>query len=676
MTSFTTRAGQGMASRSGWMPRTVAAALLCAFTCSALAGKPVLVGPPARALTDPATLVSPSRPNAGPLPVADLHAIPEVLDAAWTPDGKQLVLAASLSGRMNLWTLAVPGGTPSRLTTSDERQWGISVSPDGRHVLFNQDHGGAEVFDLYAAPIAGGEQVNLTNTPDASESGAKYAPDGKSIAFASRGRTEASNNIAMMALDTRKIRLLTHETSTEMQWAVVGFAPNGRHLYANRADVRQSVSAIWRIDVSDGKAEPVKVAADAAYVSATAVSPDGRHLAVTMEGAAGRKQAGLLDLDEGRLRVLQDDEWEQHAGQFSPDGKQLLFVRQEDGRDVVLLHDVARATSSRLPLPEGINSDWFGKQPSFSPDGRRLLFPHQAGGTPLDYWTLDLGTKALSPATRLLPPAMANAALTQTRIVHYRSADGTVISAVLWMPFNLPRDGKAPAVVIPHGGPTGQTEDRFDVTAAALSSRGYVVIAPNPRGSTGYGRAFVEANRGDLGGGDLEDYVAATDFLVASGYVDRARIGITGISYGGYMTLLALGKTPGVWAAGVQICGITNWISIYERGSPVLRDYLQGLMGDPVKDKAVYEVASPLTYLQNYRAPLLSLQGENDPRVPRYEADLVTGTLQKLGRVVEAKYYAQEGHGFYKRENQIDSVQRTVDWFDRYLKPSAEGARP
>jgi dipeptidyl aminopeptidase/acylaminoacyl peptidase len=651
-------------------------ALFGFWALGALAATPVLEGPPKRALTDPSSLASPSRDGAVPLAVADLHSIPEVMDAVWTPDGKTLILAANLSGRLNLWKLALSGGAPVRLTTSDDRQWGIQVAPDGGRVLFNQDRGGAEIFDLYMVPVAGGEPTNLTQTPEVSESGALYSADGKWLAFASRGKTEPSNNIAVMDLAGRQVRLLTHETSSEMQWSVAGFAPDNAQLYANRADVRGTVSTVWRIDVRTGKTEPVRVVDAPGYVSATAVSPAGDHLAVNVESARGLKQAALLELSSGKLRLLHDDEWEQRAGHFSPDGHRLLFVRQEDGRDVVMLHDVKTSVTSRLPLPEGINTDWFGKQPSFSPDGGKLLFPHQAGGTPVDYWTLDLASRAVSRVTQFLPASMAKAALPETSIVHYASADGTVISAVLWMPFNLARDGKAPAVVVPHGGPTGQTEDRFDITAAALASRGYLVIAPNPRGSTGYGRAFMEANRGDLGGGDLEDYVAATRFLVETGYVDKGRIGITGGSYGGYMTLIALGKTPEVWAAGVQLFGITNWFSIYERGSPVLRDYLQGLIGDPVKDKAVYEATSPLTYLKNYRAPLLSLQGDNDPRVPRYEAELVTETLQRLGRTVEARYYAAEGHGFFKRENQIDSVQRIVDWFDRYLKGGAAAAVP
>jgi dipeptidyl aminopeptidase/acylaminoacyl peptidase len=257
--------------------------------------------------------------------------------------------------------------------------------------------------------------------------------------------------------------------------------------------------------------------------------------------------------------------------------------------------------------------------------------------------------------------------LPKTQLVHYRSPDGTVISAFLWMPYNLSRNGHAPAVVLAHGGPTGQKTDDFDPTAVALASRGYVVIAPNPRGSTGYGRTFQAANHRDLGGGDLADYAAGARFVESTGYVDARRIGIAGLSYGGYMTLMALSKTPEVWAAGVEICGITNWLSVYERGSPMLREYLVGLLGDPVKDKAVYAASSPLMYLTHVKAPLLVLAGGNDIRVPPSEAAQVVQFLSGAGKTVDTKVYAGEGHGFFKRENQIDALERTVAWFDRYM---------
>ena len=231
-------------------------------------------------------------------------------------------------------------------------------------------------------------------------------------------------------------------------------------------------------------------------------------------------------------------------------------------------------------------------------------------------------------------------------------------------------------MVLPHGGPTGQTADFLSRTAAALSSRGYICIAPNVRGSTGYGIDFQKANYQDLGGGDLQDEVYATRFLLDTGYVDARKIGITGGSYGGYMALMAIGKTPDTWAAAVELYGIIDWYTMLQHEDPLLQEYEKSLLGDPVKDREVYERASPIRYLANEKAPLLVLQGDNDIRVPREEAEQVVAILKKNGRTVDAKFYAQEGHGFAKRENQIDAIRRTLEWFDRYLKGINPPAAP
>jgi dipeptidyl aminopeptidase/acylaminoacyl peptidase len=266
--------------------------------------------------------------------------------------------------------------------------------------------------------------------------------------------------------------------------------------------------------------------------------------------------------------------------------------------------------------------------------------------------------------------SLNSANLPPSQLVHYKSFDGKIISAFLWLPFNLQRDGSNPGIVMPHGGPTGQTTDSFNRTAEALASRGYVCIAPNVRGSTGYGLEFQKANYQDLGGGDLQDEVYAARFLQDTGYVDAKKIGITGGSYGGYMTLMAIGKTPDIWAAAVESYGIIDWLTMLQHEDPYLQEYEKTLLGDPEKDRAVFENASPIKFIRNAKAPLLVLQGENDIRVPKEEAEQVVSILKEAGKTVDAHFYPQEGHGFQKRENQVDAIRRTVAWFDKYLKGS------
>jgi dipeptidyl aminopeptidase/acylaminoacyl peptidase len=249
-------------------------------------------------------------------------------------------------------------------------------------------------------------------------------------------------------------------------------------------------------------------------------------------------------------------------------------------------------------------------------------------------------------------------------LVTYKSFDGSVISAFVWVPFNLKRDGTAAAVVMPHGGPTLQTTDAFNGRAELLASRGFVVIAPNVRGSTGYGTEFQEANIKDLGGADLKDEIAGVDFLKATGFVDA----IWGGSYGGFMTLMAIGKNPEMWSAAVDEFGILTWFTMLEHGDPGLQEYEKGLLGDPAKDHAVYEASSPLKYIRNEKAPLLVLQGLNDIRVPKEEAEQVVSILKAEGRTVDAVFYPDEGHGFVKREHQLDELTRSVAWLQKYLQ--------
>jgi len=252
--------------------------------------------------------------------------------------------------------------------------------------------------------------------------------------------------------------------------------------------------------------------------------------------------------------------------------------------------------------------------------------------------------------------------------VTYKSFDGTLVSAVVTLPFNLNRDGSNPAVVFPHGGPTGQTTDGFSRYATALASRGYVVIQPNPRGSTGYGLAFQKANYQDLGGGDLKDELAAKQFVVDSGYVNPKKVGIFGGSYGGYMTLMAIGRAPDEFAAAVDLFGIIDWRTMWQHEDAELQAYQKSLLGSPDECPKVYDATSPMTYIAAVKAPLLVQQGENDIRVPAGQARQVVEALKKKGNVVDSVFYPAEGHGFLKRENQQDSLRQMVDWFDKYLK--------
>jgi dipeptidyl aminopeptidase/acylaminoacyl peptidase len=638
--------------------------LALALASSALAAP--VPGPP-RAITDPRSVVSSQQTAAPPTPIAELFNNRASLAAAWSADGKWVVVSANLSGRYNLWKYSAEGGAPTQLTHSDDRQSGLTLSPDGKWVVYQQDHGGDEMFDLYAVPLAGGEPVNLTNSGTVSETGARFSPDGKTLAFSVKPKTAPITNVAVMDMATHKIRQMTQEKTLDNGWGGAVFTADSKALIANRQDIGSTTGSVWRLSLAGGAPKRLDLPPKGKVrIAASDISKDGKWLSVTSNAKGGVDQAGLLDVASGQIKWLAPSPWEQQGGSFSSDGASVLVATDADGRQDISAYNLKTGKIARTHLPEGFNAEAATADSPFTRDGR-LLVGHDASNTPFDYWVLDRSGTA-KKLTNFAAASLDPAKLPTSRIVHYKSADGTVISAILMVPFGLKRDGTAPAVVVPHGGPTGQTTDRFSRQSVALASRGYLVIAPNPRGSTGYGQAFQDANHKDLGGGDLTDEVYAAKFLAATGYVNPKKIGITGGSYGGFMTLMAVGKTPDVWAAGVSMYGIINWFEMMKHEDASLQAYQLSLIGDPVKDKAVYDADSPMTYIKQTKAPLLILQGENDIRVPRGQAAEVVATLKSVGATVDVHYYPEEGHGFAKRENQIDSLQRTIDWFDKYLK--------
>jgi dipeptidyl aminopeptidase/acylaminoacyl peptidase len=638
---------------------------LLIFVCdSALAQSS---GPDARQISDPKTITSASNPNARPIPIDDLYFTRSVSNATWSADGKEIAFTTDISGRSNLWKVNANGGWPIQLAQSDERQYGEAWSPDGKWIVFQQDTGGNELWDVFAIPSDGGELINLTNTPEIREESPRWSPDGKTIALNTKPKDGTVYDITLMDWATRKKAPLTHETTPNYSWFTVAWSSDGKTLYAVRAEVSFTDADIYAIDVASGKAANLTAHKGQLLYIASSLSKDGRTLLITSNEKGGYQNVALLDIAGKKLTWVTDTKWEASSGDFSPDGKWFTYTINADGRVDAYIADVAGMHSGKIPVAGGVNGSAASPN-SFSPSGDRLLLSHESSVEPGDFWVYEVSSRKTKQLTYSAIASLNSAPRAPSQVISYKSFDGKTISALLWIPFNLKRDGSNPALVLPHGGPTGQSGDYWSPRVAAFVSRGYICIEPNVRGSTGYGMEFQKANYKDLGGGDLQDEVYAAKFLEATGYVNPKKIGITGGSYGGFMTLMAIGKTPDIWAAGVELFGIINWLSMLEHSDALLQQYERSLLGDPVKDRATYDAASPITYIHSVKAPLLVLQGDNDPRVPKEEAEQVVALLKKDGKTVDAHYYANEGHGFEKRENQIDSIRRTVAWFDKYLK--------
>lgn len=637
------------------MRRLAIALLLVAF--------PLLAAVPApeRLITNPASIQSANNPAAHPVPIPDLFYTRDNTAASWSPDGHKIVIVTNLTGLYNLWLVNAQGGWPIQLTQSNDHQERPVWSPDGKWIVYESGHDGNGHLALYAVPADGGQPIPLTDEPDANHSRVMFAPDGHALAFDRGSKSAPAEDVAVLDWKTHAVRQLTHETTKDHFWQLVAWSADSHFLYANRFKQGFSDGSVWRIDVATGKAEELTPHKGAVLIAANGVSPDGRCLAGTSNALDGHDRAMAYDTIKHGYRWISTGPWQAGAVAFTPDGKRVAYFINADGRMDLYLYDVADGHSEKLAMPPGMN-DYAGWPTPFSRDGARLLVSHQSSSEAEDYWIYPVTGGAPYQLTFSALAGIKPSALPASQLVHYKGFDGTVISAFVWMPANLKRNRSAPAVVLAHGGPAGQWYDEFDATALALASRGYAVIAPNVRGSSGYGKAFEQANVKDLGGGDLKDEVYAAKFLVATGYVNPKKIGITGSSYGGYMALMAIGKTPDLWAAAVDESGIFNWLTMAKHQNRPLKEVNDPRLGNPIKDRAIYDADSPITYVGQMEAPLLILQGDNDSNVPKEEAMQALKAMKDAGHVVAAHFYPGEGHGLDKRADQIDALQRNAAW--------------
>jgi dipeptidyl aminopeptidase/acylaminoacyl peptidase len=627
--------------------------------------------PAPQAITDPKQITS--KPNAQVeknLSIEKLYMTRQVGGADWSPDGKTIVFVGNLSGRNNLWLVPSEGGWPMQLTVSDQRQTSPAWSPDGKWIAYMSDYDGDEQWDIFFVSPKTGQVLNVTNTREIAEESPSWSPDGRYLAYMVKPKTSSVFEIDVYDTLQREVKHLTTGTAKDRMNVSPIWSKDGKFIVYTQEQSKGTDSNVFMVDIASAQSTLLTPHEDERLHSANDVSPDGKRVLITSNAANGYHNAGLLDIATKKIRWLTQDKWEVSGGSFSADGRHLTYTANVDGNTDIYLYDVAAAKARALPLPKGLNEPTGGAS-AFSRDGARLLYYHNGPTSPGDLWSYTLADSKSRQVTHALVGGVRSQDMVEPYLVHYPSKDGKwTISAFVYVPYNLPRNGQHPAIVYVHGGPTAQTLNTFNRFVQYMANQGYLVVAPNYRGSTGYGKEFQQANLFDMGGGDLQDVLATADWIKQTGYVDPKKLILMGGSYGGYLTMMGVTKAPEVWAAGVPIVPFVNWFTEIQNEDPVLQQSDLATMGDLVKNKALYQDRSPINFVDNIKAPLYLLAGGNDPRCPKTEAQQVVDAIKKRGGVVEYKVYENEGHGFARVENQIDAYKRVADFLIAHVPPA------
>jgi len=624
-------------------------------------------------ITDPAQIISREKFDVQPLSMEKLFMSHSIGDSTWSPDGKQVAFISNMSGRRNIWLVPAQSGWPIQLTVSNERQTSLIWSPQGRWIAYTSDYGGNEQYDLSLVSSTNGQVVNLTNSPEISEEGPAWSPSGEKLAYSVKPKEASNYEVDVMEIENKKVTHITRNTPKAYSNFVAAWSRDGKWLVINQQDASSKDGNILLANSSTGQATNLSLHKGEQRFSASDISPDGKTILLSSSSGNGYDNAALLDISTQKITWLTTGKWEITSGKFSPEGKRLTWMANVDGNVDIVIYDLNTRQTQTLASASGINT-LAGLQSPFSPDGSRLLYEHNGPNAPTDIWVYDFATRKSQQITHSLSGGVRSEDMVEPYLVHYPSKDGKwQISAFVYVPYSAQRNGKNAAVVFIHGGPEAQLQNFIIRPIQYLVNQGYFVIAPNYRGSTGYGKEFQDANRFDLGGGDLDDVISAADWMVKTGYVDTKKIAVVGGSYGGYLTMMAVTKAPDRFAAGVPWIPFVNWFTVFENTSAELREFILANMGDPNKDVARFKERSPIYFVDRIKAPLLLLAGGNDPRCPKTEAEQVAQAIKKRGGAVELKVYENEGHGFTKIENQIDAYTRIAEFLKKYVPPEKCG---
>jgi dipeptidyl aminopeptidase/acylaminoacyl peptidase len=627
--------------------------------------------PTPQAVTDPKAISS--KPNAAVeknLTIEKLYMTRAIGGTTWSPDGKTIAFISNMSGRNNLWLVPAESGWPVQLTISDQRQAHPTWSPDGKWIAYQSDYDGDEQWDIFLVSPKTGQVVNVTNTREIAELSPTWSPDGRYLAYMVKPKTSSSYEIDVYDMLMREVKHITTGTAKDKGNFGPVWSKDGKWIAYTQEQAKGTDSNIFVAEVAAGKSTLLTPHSGESLYSVNDFSPDGKQLLITSNAGNGYDNVGLLDVASKKISWLTQDKWEISASCFSPDGKQVAWMANVDGNTDIYVHDLASDKNTALPLPKGVNA-LGGSETAFTRDGSKLLYYHNGAKAPNDVWVYDVASGKSLQVTQSLVAGVRSEDMVEPYLVHYPSKDAKwTISAFVYVPYNLPRQAISPAIVYVHGGPTSQTVNSFNRFVQYMVNQGYLVIAPNYRGSTGYGKEFQHANLFDMGGGDLQDVLAAAEWMKQTGYVDPKKLILMGGSYGGYMTMMGVTKAPEVWAAGVPIVPFVNWFTEIQNEDPVLQQSDLATMGDPVKNKALFEDRSPINFIDRVKAPLLLLAGGHDPRCPHEESQQVVDAIKKRGGTVEYKVYENEGHGFSKVENQIDAYKRAADFLKAHVPPA------
>lgn len=608
-----------------------------------------LAGPPAA-----------GAPGAGS--AAAIASIRSASSPSLSPDGRRVAYITNVSGSPQVWIASTEGGAaPQQVTRLPDPVQSVRWSPAGEWLAYDVAPGGGLNVQVYIAHSDGSGARLITAGGTVNNRLNGWTHDGARLAYETSRDDPARFDAflydpasgASQAVGQAKGLTTVQDVSRDGRFAVVS-------RLASRGD-----NNLYLVDLATRTEALLTPHAGAAQFGWGAFSPSGDGVYVITNALTDMAAYGVIPLTNGRpgpLRLLaQRSDAEAEDAELSEAGDRAALIWNAAGRSELAFLDTTTGKVRPGPAPPAD----LASAPTFSHDGRRLAIAASGAAAPQDIWVAELAGGGFAQVTHSPHDGVDLAALARPTLVHYRAEDGLPLSGWLYRPVGA--KGPGPLVFIYHGGPEGQSRPSLSADAQALVARGISVFLPNVRGSTGYGRRFVNLDNGALRVNSVKDIAATTRALVDRGVADPKRVGIMGGSYGGYMVMAGITEYPQMFAAAADLYGVVNFETFFAHTQPWMAAISTVEYGDPKTQAQMLYDLSPINKLDRVVTPLIVLHGANDTNVPVIEADQIVARLKARGVPVEYVLFPDEGHGWRRLPNRIRSTETLADFFQRRL---------
>ena len=579
----------------------------------------------------------------------------------FSKDASKLIYSSDKSGIFNIYEVDLKTNEETQLTDSeDESFFSRGYSPSTDEVIYSADIGGNENSHIYI--IRDGKSIDLTPGKNTKASFFGWTNDELEMYIISNYRDARFFDLYKLDIETLKSKMVF---KNDRGYNLNSISNNDNYLVLS-LNISRSEQKLFLYNVKSK--QQVEISNQVANFSGQNFDKNDENYFYTTNYDSEFYYLMSYNLKNGERKIVFETDWDVAFSYLSKNNSYMVIAVNEDAQNKLTITNMSDQSNLNLIGFENMNINSVG----FSDDEKILRVSAGSPNSPGDIYTYELSTNKLNKITSNLNSKVNPNDLVNAEVVRYKSFDGLEIPAILYKPHQANKLNKVPALVWVHGGPGGQSRVGYRALIQYLVNHGYAILAVNNRGSSGYGKTFYALDDQNHGEDDLQDCVWGKKWLQDQDYINPDKIGIIGGSYGGFMTMAAMTFEPEEFKVGVNIYGVTNWIRTL-RSIPAYwestRKSLYKEMGDPYTEDSLrlYNI-SPLFHAKNIKNPVLVLQGANDPRVLQIESDEMVQEARNAGAYVEYVLFDDAGHGFIKKEQQIEGNEKILTFLENYLK--------